>query len=82
MEFQVLFHRVDMIEDIVNYPGYDALFLWIADNALHGMRFTGGRLSVGEYGTVITCEDIRYDAFRRFIVYFLLSRVWFEDFVK
>lgn len=71
-----------MIEDIVYYPGYNALFLRIAYNTFHGVRFTGGRLTVGKDGTVVSCQDVGYDAFRRFIIYFFLSSIRFEYFVE
>lgn len=51
-------------------------------DTFHGVRFTGRRLSVGEYRAVVTGQDVRYDALRRLIVDLFLGRVRFEDFVE
>ena len=39
MELEVLFHGVNMIEDVVDNPGDDALHGGVVDDSLHGVGF-------------------------------------------
>ena len=41
VELQVLLHGINMIEDVVDNPGDDALHGGVVDDALHGMGFSG-----------------------------------------
>ena len=58
MELEVLFHGVNMIEDVVDNPGYDALHGRVVDDSLHGVGLPGWRLSVGKYCAVVAAQDI------------------------
>ena len=41
VEFQVLLHGVNMIEDVVDNPGDDALHGGVVDDSLHGVGLPG-----------------------------------------
>ena len=41
VELQVLLHGINMIEDVVDNPGDDALHGGVVDDTLHGMGFAG-----------------------------------------
>ena len=58
MELEVLFHGVNMIEDVVDNPGDDALHGGVIDDALHGVSLTRRRLSIGKYGSIVTAQNI------------------------
>ena len=58
MELEVLFHGVNMIEDVVDNPGDDALHGGVVDDALHGVGLPTGRLSVGKNSPVVARQNI------------------------
>ena len=58
MELQVLLHRVDVVEDIIDDAGDDALHVGVVDDALHGVRLAAGGLPVREDGSVIPAQYI------------------------
>ena len=58
MELEVLFHGVNMIEDVVDNPGDDALHGGVVDDALHGVGLSRWRLTIGKYCPVIATQDI------------------------
>ena len=41
MELQVLLHRVDVVEDVVDDPGDDSLHAGVVDDPLHGVSLAG-----------------------------------------
>jgi hypothetical protein len=82
VEFKIFFHGVYVIEDIVDYAGDDTLFLGVAYDTFHGMRFPGGRLTVSEYCAVVAGQDVRNDALCGFIVYLFLCGVGLEHLVE
>ena len=53
MELEVLFHGVNMIEDVVDNPGDDALHGGVVDDALHGVGLSRRRLSISKYGSIV-----------------------------
>ena len=58
MELEVLFHGVNMIEDVVDNPGDNALHGGVVDDTLHGVRLTRRRLSISKYGSIVTAQNI------------------------
>ncbi len=58
MELKVLLHGVDVVEDVVDNPGYDALLVGVVDDPLHRVGLPAGRLAVGEYRPVVTAQHI------------------------
>ena len=58
MEFQVFLHGVNMVEDVVDNPGDDALHGWVIDDALHCMGLARRSLPVSKYGSVVATQDI------------------------
>ena len=58
MELEVLLHAVDVVEDIGDDPGDDALEVRPAQHALHRVGFARGRLAIGEDGAVVAHEYI------------------------
>ena len=53
MKLQVLLHGVDVIEDVIDNPGDDALHGGVVDDALHGVGLTRRRLSISKYGSIV-----------------------------
>lgn len=53
MELKVLFHGVDVVKDIIDNPGDDALHLGVVDDALHGVGLARGCLSISKDGSII-----------------------------
>lgn len=82
VKLQILFHGVDVIENVVNNAWNDTLFHRITDDALHCVRLAGGCLTIGKYRSIVASEDIRDNRFGRLIVHLLLRCVRLEDFVK
>ena len=58
MELQVLLHGINVVEDVVDNPGDDALHGGVIDDTLHGVGFTRWRLSVSKYGSIVATQDI------------------------
>lgn len=58
MELQVLFHAVDVVEDVVDDARNNSLFARVADDSLHGVRLAGRRLTVRKDGSVVTTQHI------------------------
>ena len=58
MELQVLLHGINVVEDVVDNPGDDALHGGVIDDTLHGMSLTRRRLSIGKYGSIVTAQNI------------------------
>ena len=58
VKLQVLLHRVDMVENIVNNSGYNALFVRVVDDALHGVSLATGGLAIRKYRPVVTTKYI------------------------
>ena len=54
MKLQVLLHGVDVIEDVIDNPGDDALHGGVVDDALHGVGLTRRRLSISKYGSIVS----------------------------
>ena len=53
MKLQVLLLRVDVIEDVIDNPGDDALHGGVVDDTLHGVGLTRRRLSISKYGSIV-----------------------------
>ena len=58
VELKVFFHWIDVIEDVVDNPGDDALHGWVIDDALHCMGLARWSLPVSKYGSVVATQDI------------------------
>ena len=58
MELKVLLHGVNVVEDVIDNPGDDALHGWVIDHPLHGMGLSGRRLSVSKYGSIVSTKNI------------------------
>jgi hypothetical protein len=53
VELKILFHGVDVVEDVIDNPGDDALHGGVVDDALHGVGLSRGCLSIGKDGSII-----------------------------
>ena len=53
MELQVLLHGINVVEDVVDNPGDDALHGGVIDDALHGVGLSRRRLSISKYGSIV-----------------------------
>jgi len=82
VELQVHLHGVDVVEDVVDDARYDALLHGVPDDALHRVRLSGGRLTVCEYRSIVTGQDVGDDGLGRLIVDLLLGGVRLEDLVE
>lgn len=58
MELQVLFHAVDVVEDVVDDAGNDSLFARVANDSLHGVRLARRRLPIRKDGSIVTTQHI------------------------
>ena len=58
MELQILFHAVDVVENVIDDSWDDTLEIGIANNAFHCMGLTGRSLTIGKNGAIITVKDI------------------------
>ena len=58
MELQILLHGVDVVEDVVDNPGYDALLVGVVNDALHGVGLAARGLTIGEYGSIVSTQHI------------------------
>ena len=70
MELEVLLHRVDVVEDVIDNPWDDALHSWVVDYPLHSMGHSGRRLTISKYGSIVStkniCEKINVNKFNTF----------------
>ena len=58
VELQVLLHRVDVVEDVVDDPGDDSLHAGVVDDPLHGVSLAGGGLAISKYCSVVSTQNI------------------------
>ena len=58
VELEVLLHRIDVVEDVVDNPGYDAQLVGVVDDALHGVGLAARGLTIGEYGSIVSTQHI------------------------
>jgi hypothetical protein len=58
VELQILLHGINMVENVVDNPGYNALHGGIIDDPLHGVGLAAGRLAIGENCSVIATQHI------------------------
>lgn len=82
VKLQILFHRIDVIEDIVDNARNDTLLHRVPNDTLHCVRLAGGCLTIGEYRSIVTGQHIRDNGLGRLIVDLLLRCIRLEDFVE
>ena len=58
MELKILLHGVDMVEDVVDDPGDDALLVGVVDDPLHGVGLSARGLAVGEYCSIVAVQYV------------------------
>ena len=58
MELQILFHRINMVEDVIDNSWNNSLHSWVIDDTLHGVSLTRRRLSISKYGSIVSTKNI------------------------
>ena len=58
VELQILFHRVNVVKNIVDYPGDDSLMAGVVNDSLHSVSFARRCLPISKYSTIVAIQDI------------------------
>lgn len=82
MELEVLFHAVNVVENVVDDSRNDALKVRITNDSFHGVGLARGGLAIGKNGSIVSHEHILDNTPGSLIVNLLLAGVGLEDFVE
>ena len=58
MELEIFLHGVDVVEDIVDDSGNNALHAGVVDDPLHGVSLPAGSLTVRKYCSIVPVQNI------------------------
>ena len=58
VELQVLVHGIDVVKDVMHYPGDDPHSICVMEVTLHRVCFAGRCLSVCKYCPVVPLQNI------------------------